>query len=162
MGYDNGYDTQNALEELLTTSTDTIHTGGCNGMGRGKHRGYGNDGHGKFNHPAHVKGDSIGFAQLPQAAQEYIIANKGGAANAVRIFRVTLRDSSVRYGVRFADKTHLHFDAAGAVLPVESRDGHKFNSVSFDSLPAKAKAFCLANTGTPLKVVHIVVAQEND
>ncbi len=160
-GFDNGYDTQNALEELLTSSTDTVHTGGCNGMGRGKHHGFGNDGHGKFNHPARLKGDSIGFAQLPQAAQEFINANKGGAANTTRIFRVTLPDGSVQFSARFADKTHLHFDAAGAVLPVESRDGHKFNTVPFDSLPAKAKAFLLANTDTS-KIVHIVSRKKKD
>lgn len=126
-------DTTLAVEELLTASA-TLRDGGDS---------TGTSGHGRCHHPGKIKGDSIGFADLPQAIQDYLIANSD-TSKITRIIRVTLPDGSIRYGVRFSDNTHLHFDANGNVLPGHTPKG-QFKEITFDELPAGAKDYLNTN-----------------
>jgi hypothetical protein len=151
---------QTATEELLAFSTDTAHQGGCSGLGRGQRHGFGNSGNGRFNHPI-LRGDSIGYADLPQITQVYINANRGGVANVVRVMRFTLPDGTVAYGVRFSDGTHLHFDATGNLRVLTDHGRRNFRTTTFDSLPNAAKTYLLANTDTA-QIVHIMVFTKPD
>jgi ribosomal protein L14 len=158
-------DTETAVEELLTVSIGTLTTRGDSTMHGGggshdHHGGFGNRGGGRHTHPAGMRGDSIGFVALPQAAQTYINTNKGGTTNVKMIVKVTLPDGTVRYGVRFNDKTHLHFDANGAVVATENRDS-AFTEITFADLPAAAKTFLTANADVT-KISHVIKVTKKD
>ena len=62
----------------------------------------------------------ITFAELPAAAQTYVLS-KTTAANVSMVIKITKPDGTVVYGVRLLDNTHYRFDAAGAVLPEPTR-----------------------------------------
>ena len=62
----------------------------------------------------------ITFAELPAAAQTYVLS-KTTAANISVVIKITKPDGTVVYGVRLADNTHYRFDAVGAVLPESTR-----------------------------------------
>ena len=114
-------------------------------------------GHG--NHPGRVKGDSIGFSSLPTAAQTYLNTNTT-VANIKRIVRITLPDSTVQYAVRFNDRTHLHFDAAGAVITT-TQHAHNFVTILFTALPAVAQTYLNTNT-TVANIVGIIQVTKPD
>jgi hypothetical protein len=114
-------------------------------------------GHG--NHPGRIKGDSIGFASLPTAAQTYLNANTT-VANIKRIVRITLPDSTIQYAVRFTDGTHLHFDAAGALITT-TQQGHNFVRITLADLPAAAQTYLNANT-TVANIVGIIKVTKPD
>lgn len=129
-------DTTLAVEELLTGSASL----------RDGEDSTGTSGHGSCHHPGKIKGDSIGFADLPQVIQDYLTAN-ADTASIIRIIRVTLPDGSIRYGVRFNDNTHLHFDADGNVLPGHTPKG-QFKEITFNDLPAAAQDYLNTNNLT--------------
>ena len=62
----------------------------------------------------------ITFAELPAAAQTYVLS-KTTAANVSVVIKITKPDGTVVYGVRLADNTHFRFDSAGAVLAQKSK-----------------------------------------
>jgi hypothetical protein len=152
--------TQTVVNELLVGTTDDAPIGDGLEIRGGKRHGFGNLGGGRHNHPNGGRGDSIGFAQLPAAAQTYINTNSGGADSVKRMFRVTLPDSTVMYAVRLNNGTHLHFDANGNLVNSPVR-GHRFKSLPFDSLPAAAKTHLLTNSDTS-KITHIVRVKLQD
>jgi hypothetical protein len=129
-------DTTLAVEELLT-GTASLRDGGDS---------TGTSGHGHCHHPGKIKGDSIGFADLPQVIQDCLIANADTSA-IKRIIRITLPDGSIRYGIRFNDNTHLHFDADGNVIPGHTPKG-QFTAITFDELPAGAQDYLNTNNLT--------------
>ena len=114
-------------------------------------------GHG--NHPSRVKGDSIGFSSLPTAAQTYLNTNTT-VANIKRIVRITLPDGTIQYAVRFSDGTHLHFDAAGAVITT-THHKHNFVRITLTDLPAAAQTYLNANT-TVANIVGIIKVTKPD
>lgn len=133
-----------------TPSGTTSHRDSGRVCGGG--HGRGTNGH-HLGHASGAQADSITFAQLPQAAQTYITTN-AGTLTIGKIIKITLPDSTIRYAVRFTNGTHYHFDATG-VLIATPRHAHAFASVAFDSLPAAAKTYLLANTDTTL-INHII------
>lgn len=114
---------------------------------------------GRGNHPSRVKGDSIGFSSLPAAAQTYLNTNTT-VANIKRIVRITLPDGTVQYAVRFNDGTHLHFDAAGAVVTT-SHHRHNFVRIALTDLPAAAQTHLNTNT-TVANIVGIIKVTKPD
>ena len=136
-----GDENATAVNELVATgsggpggdSTHT-HTGTRTHRWKGGHR----------SHPGHSRGDSIAFAGLPEAAKTYLTGNLD-TSKITRIAKVTLRDSSVRYGVRLSDGTHVHFDANGAVVATPT-DRHVFTEITFAELPATAQTYVLSKT----------------
>jgi hypothetical protein len=68
--------------------------------------------------------------------------------------KITLPDSTIRYAVRFTNGTHYHFDANGVFMTTPNH-AHAFANIAFDSLPAAAKTYLLANTDTAL-INHII------
>ena len=143
-------------DELLTLGQGTSGTvagpmGGdtsrenCNRMGRGRHG----------NHPNGGRGDSIGFGDLPATAQAYLQAN-ADVTKITRIERITLRDGTVRYGVRLSDRTHYHFDATGAVIVDEPR-GIQFVEITLAELPAAIQTYLTTN-GHTTDISHVVKA----
>jgi Putative beta-lactamase-inhibitor-like, PepSY-like len=145
----------NELTALTANSHDTV-TGkkGCGNRG-----GYGNMGRGHHAHPDSIKGDSIGFSNLPQAAQDSLTA-AGAVATILRIVKVTATDGTITYVVRFTDRKHVHFDSNGVTIQVASKH-HAFTAITIDELPAAAKAHILANT-TIDKVTHIIKITKQD
>ena len=134
-------------------AVDTARDDKRGGTKDDKHGGFGKDEKGKCGHPSGMKGDSIGFNQLPAAAQAYVNANKG-TATVSSVVKITGDNGVVRYAVRLSDKTHFHFDAAGALIPADSR-GHKFTVIAYDALPAAAKAFLATKTDVT-KITHVI------
>lgn len=131
-----------------STKSDTSRHGGCWKGGR-KHG----------NHPARVAGDSIGFTDLPAAAQTYLNTNTT-VANITRIVKVTLADGTVNYVVRFNDRTHIHFDAAGTFL-TKTTSKHQFTEIAFTDLPAAAQTYLNTNT-TVANITTIVKITKPD
>jgi hypothetical protein len=130
---------------LDSTRRDSGHTcGGGHGRGQGGHHA---------GHASGAQADSISFAQLPQAAQTYITTN-AGTLTIGKMVKITLPDGTIRYAVRFTNGTHYHFDANG-VLVATPNHAHAFTNVPFDSLPAAARTYLLANTDTAL-INHII------
>ena len=137
-------DTTVAINELVASGTgsggpgtDSTH---INGGGHGDRHWKG--GHG--DHPGHAKGDSIAFKSLPLAAQTYLLANTD-TSKLVRIAKITLKDSTVRYAVRLNDGKHYHFDANGAIVAT-TMDNHVFTEITFAELPAVAQTYVLSKT----------------
>jgi hypothetical protein len=127
---------------LDSTRRDSGHfCGGGHGRGQGGHH---------TGHASGAQADSITFAQLPQAAQTYITTN-AGTLTIGKIVKITLADGTIRYAVRFTNGTHYHFDANGVLIV----NTHGFATVAFDSLPAAARTYLLANTDTAL-INHII------
>ena len=150
-------DTEMAANELLAMgsaagSPGQDSTRGPGGRG-GERGGFGEKGHGHFDHPGNSKGDSIGIAQLPTAAQTYLTTNKLKDSVA-RVIKLTMPDGSVRFGVSLKNHKHLFFDAAGALLPTPNRD-KAFVDATYDALPAAAKTYLAANTDIT-KITNIV------
>jgi hypothetical protein len=145
----------NELVALTANGTDSIL-----GMkGCGNRDGFGNMGRGHHKHPDGFKGDSIGFSDLPTAAQTTLTAS-GDATKILRIVKITLSDGTVRFVVRLTDRKHIHFDAAGAVIEVPSKK-HNFTAITIDELPAAAKTHLLANVDTT-KITHLVKVTKED
>lgn len=156
---DNAVDAQTyALNELtaLTANSNDSVTGkkGC-----GNRNGFGNMGKGRHNHPDNIKGDSIGFNDLPKAAQDTLTAS-GDAAKILRIVKITAVDGTITYVVRFTDRKHVHFDANGVTIQVASKH-HSFTAITIDDLPAAAKAHILSKT-TVDKITHIIKITKQD
>ena len=133
-----------ALNELVASGTgsggpgtDSTHTNGGGHGGRHWKGGHGD-------HPGHAKGDSIAFSGLPLAAQTYLIANTD-TSKLVRIAKITLKDSTIRYAVRLSNGKHYHFDASGALVATPM-DNHKFTEITFAELPAAAQTYVLSKT----------------
>jgi hypothetical protein len=145
----------NELTALTANGHDTV-TGkkGC-----GNRDGFGNMGKGRHNHPDGIKGDSIGFGDLPQAAKDTLTAS-GAAATILRIVKITATDGTITYVVRFTDRKHIHFNASGVTIQVASKH-HSFTAITIDELPAAAKAHVLANT-TADKITHIIKITKQD
>jgi hypothetical protein len=142
--------------EFLLGPSDSSHTDSTRRCGNGHGRGRG--GH-HFGHASGAQADSIGLADLPQTAQNYIATN-AATLTIRKILKITLSDGTIRYAVRFTDGTHYHFDASGTFI-VKPSHIHHFSSVAFDSLPAAARTYLLANTDTTL-INHIVkIVQRN-
>lgn len=148
-------------DEALTTVNELVASGsggsGSDSTRTGSHS-HGWKG-GRRNHPGHSRGDSIAFSGLPQAAQTYLIGNVD-TSKITRIAKVTHRDSSVHYGVRLSDGTHIHFDANGAVV-TSSTDRHVFTEITFAELPAAAQTHVLSKT-TADKVAMVVKITKPD
>jgi Putative beta-lactamase-inhibitor-like, PepSY-like len=145
----------NELTALTANSHDTV-TGkkGCGNRG-----GFGNMGKGRHNHPDGIKGDSIGFGDLPQAAKDTLTAS-GDAAKILRIVKITAADGTITYVVRLTDRKHIHFNANGVTIQVASKH-HAFTAITIDELPAAAKAHVLANTSLD-KITHIIKITKQD
>ncbi len=122
----------------------------CNKMGRGRHG----------SHPNGGRGDSIGFGDLPATAQAYLNANVD-ITLIKRIEKITLKDGTIRYGVRLTDRTHYHFDAAGAVIVDEPR-GNKFVEITLAELPDVIQDYLTANGHTAADISHVVKATKPD
>ncbi len=114
---------------------------------------------GQGTHPGRVKGDSIGFTALPSAAQTYLLTNSD-TSKIVRIVKITLPDGTFQYAVRLKDRTHLHFDAAGALITTTT-DRHQFITILFADLPTAAKTYLNANT-TVANIVAIIKVTKPD
>jgi hypothetical protein len=143
-------------EFLLVPSTDTTSSDSTRGCGKGHGRGKG--GHG-LGHASGAQADTITLAGLPQTAQTYIATNASTLTISI-VLKITLADGTIRYAVRFTDGTHYHFDASGTVI-VKPAHIHNFAGVTFDSLPAAARTYLLANTDTTL-INHIVKIVQKD
>jgi Putative beta-lactamase-inhibitor-like, PepSY-like len=125
---------------LISAPPDTNGTGSDTfrhrGHGRGKHH----------QHPEGRKGDSIGFSDLPAAAQTYLKANAN--VDSIKIIvKITLKDGSIQYGVRMLNRKHYHFDANGAVIVKELKD-HQFTEIAVTALPAAAQTYLTTNNLT--------------
>lgn len=118
----------------------------------------GRHGRGHGNHPGRIKGDSIGFSTLPAAAQTYLLTLD--TSKILRIVRITLPDGTIQYVVRFNDRTHVHFDAAGVVV-VTTMDRHNFIVIAFADLPAAAQTYLNTNT-TVANIVGIIKVTKPD
>ncbi|MBL7816333.1 MAG: hypothetical protein JNL70_15035 [Saprospiraceae bacterium] len=147
-------------DELLTLGQGTSGTvagpmGGdtsrrhCDSVGRGRHG----------RHPNGGRGDSIGFADLPAAAQQYL-NDSTNVSTITRIEKITLADGTVRYGVRFSDRTHIHFDANGVVIADEPR-GNRFVEITLAELPAAAQTYLTTN-GHTTDIAQVVKATKPD
>jgi hypothetical protein len=150
-----------AVDELVTLSDppagpntpDSIHAnsdstrcwGGRHGRGRG-------------NHPGRIQGDSIGFTDLPAAAQTYLLTLD--TSKILRIVKITLSDGTIQYAVRMADHTHIHFDAAGVVITTTTSD-HHFTVIAFADLPAAAQTYLNTNT-TVANIMGIIKITKPD
>jgi Putative beta-lactamase-inhibitor-like, PepSY-like len=145
--------TQIVVDELLTGVAGGGGSTAASGGDTTRH-GFGHRGGGRHNHPSGRRGDSIGFSQLPTAAQTYINTNAGGKDSVKSVFKVTLPDSTVGYSVRMKNGKHYHFDAQGNLLNSSTR-GHVFTRIVFADLPAAAKTYLLANSDTT-KITHII------
>lgn len=113
---------------------------------------------GRGNHPGRVKGDSIGFSGLPTAAQTYLLTLD--TSKIVRIVKITLPDGTFQYAVRLNDRTHIHFDASGAVITTTTHD-HRFARIAFADLPAAAQTYLNTNT-TVANIVGIIKVTKAD
>ena len=142
--------------EFMLVPSDSTSTDSTRSCGRGHGRGRG--GH-HLGHASGAQADSIGLADLPQTAQNYIATN-AATLTVSKILKITLPDGTIRYVVRFTDGTHYHFDASGTFI-VKPAHIHNFSSVAFDSLPAAARTYLLANTDTAL-INHIVKIVQRD
>jgi hypothetical protein len=142
--------------EFLLGPSDSSHTDSTRRCGNGHGRGTG--GH-HLGHASGAQADSIGLADLPQTAQNYIATN-AATLTISKILKITLPDGTIRYAVRFTDGTHYHFDASGTFI-VKPSHIHRFSGVTFDSLPAAARTYLLANTDTAL-INHIVKIVQRD
>lgn len=134
--------TLTTVDELVVSGTGAGGDSSTTDSTRGRCWRGGGGKHG--NHPARVQGDSIGLTDLPAAAQTYLNANTT-VANITRIVKITLADGTVNYVVRFNDRTHIHFDSAGAVLSTQT-DKHQFTEITFADLPAAAQTYLNTNT----------------
>lgn len=121
----------------------------CDSLGRGAHG----------RHPNGGRGDSIGFANLPTAAQTYLNANVD-ITKITRIEKITLPDGTVRYGVRLSDHTHYHFDATGTLIADEPR-GNAFVEITVAELPATIQTYLTAN-GHTTDIAHVVKVTKTD
>jgi hypothetical protein len=161
-----GIDPSTTLD-VITTSDELLALGqGTGGAVAGPMGGdtshhhrdsLGRGGHGR--HPNGGRGDSIGYAQLPAAAQAYLTAN-ADITKITRIVKITLPDGTVRYGVRFSDRTHLHFDATGAVVVDEPR-GNAFVEITVAQLPASIQTYLTTN-GHTTDISHVVKVTKKD
>ena len=150
-------DTEMAANELLAMGSAGGGNGSDSTRGPGGHGGdrggFGDKGKGHFDHPTKSKGDSIGFAQLPTAAQTYLTTNKL-QDSVVRVIKLTMPDGTVRFGVSLKSHKHLFFDEAGALLPTPNRD-KAFMDITYDALPTAIKTYLVANTDIT-KITNIV------
>ena len=121
----------------------------CDKMGRGSHG----------RHPDGGRGEVIVFGDLPATTQAYLNANVD-ITKITRIEKITLRDGTVRYGVRLSDRTHYHFDAAGAVIVDEPR-GNQFVEITLAELPTVIKTYLTTN-GHTTDIDHIVKVTKPD
>lgn len=135
-------ETNLASNELVTTTAKSMDSVGTGLTFDAKHRRHGWGG-GRGSHPRNITGDSILFAGLPTAAQTYLTTNTD-TSTITRIVRITLPDSTIQYIVRFSGRTHLHFDANGAVVTTPTH-GHQFVDVLFTELPTAAQTYLNAN-----------------
>jgi hypothetical protein len=156
--------TQLVLEEVVLQGTGAGGNGSdstCKGP-RGKFEN-GPRGKGKHDHPNGATADSITVSQLPAAAQTYLTTN-GLTAKVVSVFKITHKDSTgatkITYVVRLNDKTHIHFDAAGAVVNKPTRN-FTLVSITYADLPAAAKTYLAANTDVT-KITHVVKITKAD
>lgn len=151
-------DITNATDELLASSSapTALMTGlGLQFAGR-EHRNDTLRG-GRCGHPNRMRGDSIGFADLPQAAQDYLIQNSDTAL-IERIYRVTLPDSTVRYGVRLLSFQHFHFDATGAVQ-TNPNGAATFEVIAVTALPQAAQDYLTTNGQTSSVVIAVKITK---
>ena len=135
----------NTPDSVHTNSDSTRCWGGRHGRGHG-------------NHPGRIKGDSIGFSTLPAAAQTHLLTLD--TSKILRIVKITLPNGTFQYVVRFKDRTHLHFDAAGVVI-VTTMDTHRFVVIAFADLPAAARTYLNTNT-TVANIVGIIKVTKPD
>lgn len=150
-------------DENATTVNELVATGSGGPGGDSTHMDGGNHSHGwrsgHRDHPGHSRGDSIAFSGLPETAKTYLIGNVD-TSKITRIAKVTLRDSSVRYGVRLSNGTHIHFDANGAVVATPT-DRHVFTEITFAELPAAAQTYVLSKT-TADKIAIVIKVTKPD
>jgi Putative beta-lactamase-inhibitor-like, PepSY-like len=156
---DTAVDAQTYALNELTALTANSHDTATGKKGCGNRDGFGNMGKGHHNHPDGIKGDSIGFGDLPQAAKDTLTAS-GDAAKILRIVKITAADGTITYVVRLTDRKHIHFNANGVTIQVASKH-HAFTAITIDELPAAAKAHVLANT-TADKITHIIKITKQD
>ncbi|MFM2269547.1 MAG: hypothetical protein RL757_2988 [Bacteroidota bacterium] len=131
----------NSLEADNTLAT-TIFANERRGGGG---RGFGGFGRGnRGNHPNGSRADSVGYNDLPAAVQAYLQANVR-VDSIRRIVKITLRDSSVIYGIRLPNRVHVFLKADGTVVTMPTRN-IQFAATTFDSLPAAAQTY-LTNRG---------------
>lgn len=149
----------NAINEITALTTNGGDTSKGGDRGCGNKGGFGNMGKGQHKHPEGIKGDSIAFKDLPAAAQK-TLTDSGFVTKILRILKTTAADGTIRYVVRFTDRKHIHFDAAGAILTLSSRQ-HAFTAITIDDLPAAAKANLLASTDAS-KVTHVIKITKAD
>lgn len=137
---------QNAISSFeFTSATASSRGGGDDGGGKGGRK------KGKIGHPSGIKGDSIGFADLPAVIQNLLNSSYGGADSVKAVLKITMPDSSVQYSVRFLNGKHIHFDAAGNVL---TGPKDQFNTIKFADLPAAVQSYLNANIDVS-KIVQI-------
>jgi hypothetical protein len=149
-----------AVNELVTLTEPPSGPAGPTDPTSGRHgdstgRCWGR-GHG--NHPGRVKGDSIGFSDLPSAAQTHLLTLD--TSKIARIVKITLPDGTFNYVVRLKDHTHIHFDASGVVITT-TMDNHHFVTILFTDLPAAAQTYLNANT-TVANIVGIIKITKPD
>ena len=148
-------DTQLAVDELVSQGSGA---GGPDSIPNGGRHGFGPRGRGHHEHPG-AKGDSITFAQLPAAAQAYLTTNN--LKDSVKsVFKITLKDSTVRYVVRLTSRKHLHFDASGNLVNEPTRN-FTFTAIALTDLPAAAQTYLAANTDVT-KITHIMKITKSD
>ncbi len=159
---DSGVDPSSALS-VITTSDELLTLGqGIGGTVAGPMGGDPSHASGRGRHGLHPnggRGDSIGFGDLPAQTQAYLTANVD-ITKIKRIEKITLRDGTVRYGVRLSDRTHYHFDAAGAVIVDEPR-GNQFVEITLAELPAVIQTYLTTN-GHTTDIDHIVKVTKPD
>ena len=163
---DNSVDATSAVDDVQSAAINEITALTTNGgdtatamKGCGNRGGFGNMGRGRHQHPEGIKGDSIGFNDLPQAAQT-TLTDSGFVTKILRVLKITLPDGTFSYVVRFTDRKHLHFDAAGAIIVLPSRQ-HNFTAITIDDLPAAAKADVLTKTDVS-KITHVIKITKPD
>ncbi len=151
-----------AVNELVTLSSppppDSTHspTDSTHHCWGGQGGGHGDHGHGE--HPGHVKGDSIGFRDLPAAIQTYLLTTD--TSKIAKIVKITLPDGTFQYTVRLKDHTHLHFDAAGVLIST-TMDNHHFVTITLADLPAAARTYVNAHT-TAANIAGIIKVTKPD
>ena len=134
--------TATVVDELVVSGTGGGGGGDSTTADSTRHRCWKGGKHGE--HPGRVKGDSIAFSALPAAAQTYLNANTD-VSTITRIVKITLKDSTVNYSVRFSTGIHIHFDATGAVI-TKPTNNHVFTEITLTDLPAAAQTYLSSNT----------------
>ena len=155
-----GIDPDNSLD-VITTSDELLSLGqGTSGSVSGPMGGDPRSGKTReCRHPNGGRGEVITFGDLPANAQTYLNANTD-VTLITRIVKITLKDGTVRYGVRLSDRTHYHFDATGALIVDEPR-GNKFVEITLAELPQVIRDYLTAN-GHTTDIDHIVKVTKAD